>query len=206
MNKLKCLVLTCLLCLSGVFACNNVSAVSYELVDMKQVGFGNIDIPTNISNDEFKTKAIYFAVKDEAKRMKKIKINYTGNGSADDCYVCGYIEGYELKASWCEPFAGATNKVVWSSSQEWKDDKGKEQTMTTTRYESEAYGVPAGYTFNAYVDATLNLVSSKTGEVLVSYTASERNDKEIDAFRKIVEDFYKRVNKEIKESKKLFKN
>ncbi len=207
MSKYKQLILVGALVTSGIITCNILEAASVELVDMKQVGFGNIVVPDNICNDEVKIKSIYFKVKEESGRLKKVAIDYTGKQQqSNDCIVVGNIDRYELVSSWGEPFAGTTEKVAWSKEHKWKNDKGKEKTMTITRYVSEPYGKPGGYYFNAYVDATLQLVSVKTGEVLVSYSGFESAKTEMKAFEEIVEKFYKKVNKSIKESRKIYKD
>ena len=206
MCKYKQFVLAVALMGLGLTACNSLEAASIELVNMKQVGFGNIEVPDNICNDEIKIKSIYFKVKEESDRMKKVKIDYAGkNKDLNDCIVTGRIGKYELVASWREPYADTKEKEVWSKERKWKNDKGKEKTMTITRYTHEPYGVPGGYNYTAHVSATLNLVSTKTGEVLASYSGYETAKTEMKAFEEIVEEFYKKVNKSVKESIKMYK-
>lgn len=206
MCKYKQFVLAVALMGLGLTACDSLEAASIELVNMKQVGFGNIEVPDNICNDEIKIKSIYFKVKEESDRMKKVKIDYAGkNKDLNDCIVTGRIGKYELIASWREPYADTKEKEVWSKERKWKNDKGKEKTMTITRYTHEPYGVPGGYNYTAHVSATLNLVSTKTGEVLASYSGYETAKTEMKAFEEIVEEFYKKVNKSVKESIKMYK-
>lgn len=206
MCKYKQFVLAVALMGLGLTACDSLEAASIELVNMKQVGFGNIEVPVNICNDEIKIKSIYFKVKEESDRMKKVKIDYAGkNKDLNDCIVTGRIGKYELVASWREPYADTKEKEVWSKERKWKNDKGKEKTMTITRYTHEPYGVPGGYNYTAHVSATLNLVSTKTGEVLASYSGYETAKTEMKAFEEIVEEFYKKVNKSVKESIKMYK-
>ena len=206
MFKYKALVLAGLIAGLGITACNYVEAASPELVNMKQVGFGNIEVPYNICNDEIKIKSIYFKVKEESDRIKKVKIDYQGKAKQlNDCIVTGWISKYELVSTWREPYADTKEKEVWSKERKWKNDKGKEKTMTITRYTHEPYGVPGRYDYTAQVSATLNLVSAKTGEVLTSYSGYETAKTEMKAFEEIVEEFYKKVNKSVKESKKMHK-
>ena len=206
MCKYKQFVLAVALMGLGLTACDSLEAASIELVNMKQVGFGNIEVPDNICNDEIKIKSIYFKVKEESDRMKKVKIDYAGKyKDLNDCIVTGRIGKYELIASWREPYADTKEKEVWSKERKWKNDKGKEKTMTITRYTHEPYGVPGGYNYTAHVSATLNLVSTKTGEVLASYSGYETAKTEMKAFEEIVEEFYKKVNKSVKESIKMYK-
>lgn len=206
MCKYKQFVLFVALMGLGLTACNSLEAASIELVNMKQVGFGNIEVPDNICNDEIKIKSIYFKVKEESDHIKKVVIDYTGkNKQSNDCIVTGWISKYKLVSTWHEPYADTKEKEVWSKERKWKNDKGKEKTMTITRYTHEPYGVPGGYNFNAHVSATLNLVSAKTGEVLVSFNGYETAKTEMKAFEEIVEEFYKKVNKSVKESKKMNK-
>ena len=183
--------------------CCCADASSVELMNLKQVGFGKIEVPNNICNDEIKIKAIYFKVKEEASRIKKVALDYNGKQrQMNDCIVTGHIGKYELIATWREPYADTKEKEVWSKERKWKNDKGKEKTMKITRYTHEPYGVPGGYNYTAHVSATLDLVSVKTGDVLVSYSGYETAKTEMEAFEELVEEFYKKVNKSMKESTK----
>lgn len=206
MNKLRRLVFVIAIGFMGVATCNYADAASPLLVTMKQVGFSHIEVPDNICNDEVRIKSIYFKVKEEARRIKKVNIDYTGkNKDLDDCFVDGYINKYEIVPTWLEPTATSVKKEEWKKEYKWNDDKGKEHTATRTRYTSEPLGVPGRYVFTAHVQATLNLVSSKTGQILVSYTAYDTDKSEMKAFERIVKEFYKKINKSVKESKKMYK-
>lgn len=168
---------------------------------IKQIGFGNISMPANISNDEFVIKALYFAVKSEAqKKLKKYKVDYDGtNAAANDAVVMGIVESYELKQRWRDPSISTHSDIAWTKTRKWYDSKNKEHTETITRYEEKPSGSPGGYYFRAYCRATLNLVDAKSGAILVQYRAEGNDDKEIDIFYSIVRSFYKKVNKELKQ-------
>ena len=181
-------------------------AVSPQLARAEHLGFGHITMPDNIAGDEFAVKALYFTLKEEAKKVKGLTINYDGKSKAsDDVRIEAYIEKYVLNATWNEPGAETTDRAVWEQERKWYDSKGKEHKMTIKQYESEIYDYPGRYSFLAIVRGTLNLVDAKTGAVLVQYSGSEYNDKEIDAYTDLVKKFYKQVNKEIKDSKKQYK-
>jgi hypothetical protein len=189
-----------------VFAACTGEAASYTLANAKQLGFGHIRMPDNIAGDEYIVKPLYFTLKKGARRLKDIGVDYAGkNTEKNDLLVEVYIDKYSLDSYWREPTAVAVDKQVWSESRKWKDDKGKEQTMTTTRYESEIRDCPGGYGFIAHVNCVINLVDARTGEILLQEYGNESNDKEIDAYSDIVKSFYKKVNKELKESRKLTK-
>ncbi len=180
-------------------------AVSPQLAQAEQLGFGHIAMPDNIAVDEFAVKALYFTLKEEAKKIKGLAINYDGEKKTpDDVRIEAFIEKYFLEATWFEPRADARDRVVWEDEQKWKDGKGKEHKMTTKYYESEIYDHLGQYSFLAIVRGTFNLVDVKSGAVLVQYSGSEYNDKEIDAYTSLVKKFYKQVNKEIKDSKKQY--
>lgn len=187
----------------GVF---NVSyAASAELANAKQLGFGHIYMPDNISNDEFVVKSLYFTLKEEAKKIKNITINYNNSiKTPDDLIIEVHIDKYALNASWFEPYADTIERVVWEKEQKWKDSKGKEHTMHVKHYQSEIYDRPGGYHFSGSVGATINLLEAKTGKILFQYKDYKIDDKEIDAYTSIVKKFYSQVNKAVKESKKAY--
>lgn len=186
-------------------ASNVTYAASAELVNAKQLGFGHIYMPDNISNDEFVVKSLYFTLKEESKKLKNITINYDNSiKTPDDLMIEVHIDKYALSASWFEPYADTMEKVVWEKEQKWKDSKGKEHTMHIKHYESEIYDRPGGYHFSASVGATINLLDAKTGKTLFQYENYKIDDKEIDAYTAIVKNFYSKLNKEIKESKKMY--
>lgn len=206
MKMIKVMILSLLIGGLSLGMTQGVQAAALQLVQAKQLGFGHITMPDNISGDEFVVKALYFTLKEEADKIKGININYDGKSTLpDDLLIEAYIDRYELRFTWCEPSAGTTDKVVWQEDKKWKDSKGKEHTMTISQYESEIYNSPGQYVFSANVRGTINLLDAKTGAILVQYYGSEDNDKEIDAYTSLVKKFYKQVNKEIKESKKAYK-
>lgn len=186
-------------------ALNVTYAASAELANAKQLGFGHIYMPDNISGDEFVVKSLYFTLKEESKKLKNITINYDNSiKTPDDLIIEVHIDKYALSASWHEPYADTIDSLVWEKEQKWKDSKGKEHTMHIKHYQSEIYDRPGGYLFSASVDATINLLDAKTGKTLFQYENYKFDDKEIDAYTAIVKNFYSKLNKEIKESKKMY--
>ena len=190
-----------LLVLTFIITALPVSAAAASLDTLKTIGFDHITLPDNIANDEFMVKAIYFATKEEARRIKNVKLDYDDR-LPRDAYVKGYIEYYSLDAKWREPHANTTNKELSSREYKYTDNKGKEHKATIKDMTTVPVDVPGGYEFTAYVTATLQLVDAKTEQVLVEYHKTESNDKTMDAYREILKGFYKMVNKDIKEIKK----
>lgn len=171
-----------------------------------QLGFGHISMQDDISNDEFVVKALYFTLKKEAKRLKNIDVNYGGNSNKPDDFVINvYINKYALNSYWVDPSATTDSLMVWSNSSKWYDEKNKEHTMTTTRYTTVVNDNPGHYNFNADAAVSICLMDAATGEVIVQHDGSERNDKEIDSYTNIVKEFYKKLNKALKEMNKAMK-
>ncbi|MBQ9698664.1 MAG: hypothetical protein IJV46_08995 [Acidaminococcaceae bacterium] len=181
----------------------SVSEAATGFGDIKQIGFGNIAVPAYVSNDEFIIKSLYFAVKDEAKKLKNIKLDYTGDSKEkDDGIIEIVLNQYELKPYWFEPTVTTTDKVVESRTYEWTDKNGKKKTATVEKHRSEPVGKPGGYGFSAYVSAIIYLKDVKTGDYLLLYEDNTKNDREIDGFRSILRGFYKELNGKIKQGKK----
>lgn len=188
-----------------LFAGMAAEAVSPELARVKQIGFKDIQLPDNISNDEVAVKSIWFATKLEARKLKDVAIDYgSKNPDKDDCVVVIRIGEYKLDRSWKEPYAYGSDKIIETRKYKWKDNKGKEQEASIEHHREEPVGHPGGYYFTAKVAAFYGLYSPKTNQFLVEHTARGIDDKEIDEFRKQLKEFYKKVNKEIKESKKTY--
>ncbi len=195
----------CLVITVSCFFQRPAEALPTTLVNMKQIGFKEIDVPDNIANDEFVTKSLYFTLKEGASKLKGLKVNYSGKvGTPDDCYVTATVEQYVLDKRWREPDVYLSNEIVSRREQKYRDKDGNEKTMTITDYSTKVSDIPGGYVFTAKVTATVRLIDAKTGEVLVLYNGVEYNDKQSDAFHKIVKDFYKKVEKEAKRAKKVF--
>lgn len=189
------------LCLCIAIPTQQTKAASPTLNSVSTMGFEHIDVPANISNDEFVIKALYFAMKEEASKVKEIKVSYKHN-DAEDCYVTGVLTYYDWNAHWHNPSAYGSTYTEWSQEYKWTDDKGKERKRTVSRKNTEIKDDYAYYSFQGVVKGTFYLVKYGTDEVLVEYTDTKVNDKPIDAYRALLKGFYKQVGKELKESRK----
>lgn len=66
------------------------------------LGFRNLELPWNASQDEFAIKTIYYAYKDEAgDDLRRVKVDYAPNGGR--YYVTGAITDYARGETWCPP-------------------------------------------------------------------------------------------------------
>lgn len=70
--------------------------------------------------------------------------------------------------------------------------------MYTRKYKDTIVDHYAYWSFTWNVRATFYLVNAKTGQVVVSESGTEFDDKPIDAYRKILRSFYGEVNKHFK--------
>lgn len=201
-NKLMCFTVSMAL----FFACVGNTFTAKAAGNEIQLGFGHISMPDDIADDEFVVKALYFTLKKEAKRLKNINVNYDGNSNKPDDFVVNvYINKYALNSYWVDPSATTDSLAVWSNSSKWYDEKNKEHTMKTTRYTTVVNDNPGHYDFNADAVVSICLMDAATGEVIVQYDGSESNDKEIDSYTNIVKEFYKKLNKALKEMSKAMK-
>ena len=164
------------------------------------LGFGNINFPSEIGGDEYILKGAYFGMKFEA--LDKLKgvnvITDATNDKALNYIVKGKVNWWNLKSMWNPPSASTSPKVVKVTETKWKDDKGKEHTMTTTDYVEEIYDHFAHWSFWWSVGADFQLINAKTGQTVISVEGAETNDKPMDAYRKILRNFYEQVNKHFK--------
>ncbi|MBR2214448.1 MAG: hypothetical protein IJ849_01660 [Selenomonadaceae bacterium] len=161
-----------------------------------RIGFKGIQVPSNVGNDEYLIKSVYFTMKNFALKHTKASINY---GDADDkpprYEVQGVINRYTLDREWVPPHASTYDAVVSSKERKWYDKDGNEHTMTTTQYESKITDHHGFWKYTATVQGTFNLVDAKSGKVVVSHSATETDDKCADAYRHLMKDFYVKVKK-----------
>lgn len=187
MKKISLLLIT--LCLCALALVEPAKAATPAAT----MGFGNIEVPANIANDEFAIKALYFAMKDEARKVKGVKVNYKG-GTNESYYVKGVLTYYSWYHYWNQPHASTISKEVWSEDHKWKDDKGKERTRTVSKMTTEVYDVFGSFTFKGAVKGTFYLIKSGDDQVIAEYSGDFDNDKPIDAYRALLKKFYKEVN------------
>lgn len=157
------------------------------------LGFKHIEVPNNIANDEFVIKAIYFAMKEEAGKVEKLKVNYK-NTDNEDYYVEGMLTHYNVDMTWEPAHVITTSETESSEKYKWTDDKGKERTRTVSKEHTKVIDVPARYKFKAVVTGTFYLVKARTGQAVVEYSETFTDDKPIDAYHKFLKGFYKKVN------------
>ena len=195
------LIIMFLAALIGIFCVNCENASASGLSDIKQIGFRHIELPYNVRNEEVTIKSLYFTLKEEAEELDKVTLNYDPTQTeGDDAHIVVYLRQYELTPYWNAPHVKMHSKELWSDEYEWTDEKGKKRKRTVTRYETEPYGVAGKYTYTAHVTADFTLVSAKTGEILFVHSASASDDKEMDAYKELVKEFYKKLNKKMKKS------
>lgn len=112
------------------------------------LGFRNLELPWNASQDEFAIKTIYYAYKDEAgDDLRRVKVDYAPNGGR--YYVTGAITDYARVETWCPPSASTSAVKDREEEFKWYDDKGTEHKGKRVYYKtqvSDSYGllVPRG--------------------------------------------------------------
>ena len=167
------------------------------------IGFKNITVPPNVGNDEYYLKSAFFAMKDEAfKRLKNISIKYDAN-EADSAtyYITGGITSCKLNAYWHEPSITISNSLIRTEESTWTDEYGKSHKQRTSYYTQTINDHLAGWTFSWGVSANLSLVDARTGQVVISRSYSDSDDKLMDCYRHVFKNFYGDVNKFLKRNK-----
>lgn len=164
------------------------------------IGFGNINLPPDVGNDEYSLKGAYFGMKFEAlEKLKGVNVIVDNNSGRNiDYCVTGRVDVWKLIPKWNLPYVTISDKLISTEKQKWKDSKGKEHTMYTRKYRQEIDDHLARWTFTWNVRATFYLVNAKTGQVVASESGTEFDDKPMDAYRKILRNFYGEVNKYFK--------
>ena len=164
------------------------------------IGFGNLNLPSSVSSNEYYLKGAYFGMKIEAlEKLKGVNVITDSASERDlDYYVQGNVERFDMTSTWVLPSVTTSAKLISTEETKWKDSKGKEHKMKTKKYKDEITDHYAHWTFSWNVRATFNLVNAKTGQVVVSESGTDFNDKPMDAYRKILRNFYGEVNKYFK--------
>lgn len=166
------------------------------------VGFGDISAPT-LAGDEERTRALMFAIRDEAKRLDGVKIEYGAGTKTPRYLIGGNVQHCELRPTWVDPYVTVSDDLVSSTESKWYDNKGKEHKMYTKKYTQSIHDHFGHYTYTAIVAADIHLIDALRHTTVLSHRGYDADDKEIDACRHIMRDFYKKANKYLKENGKV---
>ncbi len=194
MKKVVCLFL--LACLGMILNCS-----FSEAAPKKSLAFRNdIEGLEKLNLDDAAIKAIFFALKNGAYKVKNIDVDYSGKKGNADYRVEMFLRNYRCVPVWIEPRVATEDEVVESREYNYVDANNVTHTVKVRTYETSIKDRPGHWVFRAYVDASLYLYDVMGGkhELVVEYTNKEIDDKEIDAFQHIVKDFYKKVKKTLK--------
>ncbi len=165
------------------------------------IGFQGIDVPDNVAEDDYLLKSVYFTMKSYARKYTKANILYdNSSGKSPKYYVRGSIDEYSFDRRWIEPYITPHTETVSSKEFKWNDN-GKIRTGTIKKYKtavSDSDKHHGEWEYTATVSATFDLVDARTGNVVVRYSATEKDDKCADAYRHLMEDFYRKVNEHLK--------
>ena len=159
----------------------------------KTIGFKGIDLPSHVGGDEYSLKSAYFSMKDLAFKFTDVEVDYSDNGSAK-YFVQGSVNRYSLDRKWIEPYVTLSNKLLSEEESDWYDGKGNKHVKKIKKYTTEIVDHHGYWKYTATVSGTFNLIDSN-GKVLISHSSTETDDKVADAYRHLLKDFYKQVNK-----------
>ena len=159
----------------------------------KTIGFKGINLPSNVGDDEYSLKSAYFSMKDLAFKYTNLDIDYNGSGNAS-YFVQGTVNRYYLDRQWIEPKVTLNNKLLSEEKSDWYDNKGNKHTKKIKKYVTEIVDHHGYWKYTATISGTFNLLD-KNGKVILTHSATETDDKEADAYRHLLKDFYVKVNK-----------
>ena len=162
------------------------------------IGFKNINLPSNVGSDEFALKGAYFSMKIEAlDRLKDFNvITDPSSGDTLNYYVTGNVNDWRMISTWVPPKVTTYSSLIETKKQKWTDSKGKEHEMKIKKYEEKITDHYAYWDIKWHVNANFQLVNANTGQVVVSESGSETDDKVMDSYRHILASFYNKVNKQ----------
>ena len=165
------------------------------------INLSELQMPESMSADRFLSSAAKFAYLHEGEhRLKKFTISEDKDPSAK-YEIVGRVANSSYDFKWYDPYVTTSDKIVHTDSYKWKDSEDKEHTETRDYYETEISDHYGGWGALAHVSASFRLLDAKTGRVLVEYSDSKSDDKEIDAFHHILKKFYEKANKYLKDAK-----
>ena len=159
----------------------------------KTIGFKGINLPSNVGSDEYSLKSAYFSMKDLAFKFTEVDIDYDGTGKAK-YFVQGNINRYTLDRQWIEPYVTLNNKLLSEDEHDWYDSEGKKHIKKIKKYTTEIVDHHGYWKYTATVGGTFNLIDAN-GRVILTHSSVETDDKVADAYRHLLKDFYKNVNK-----------
>lgn len=162
-----------------------------------KVRIGNLVLPANVNNDDYKLKSCWYIFKTHLLRMKNMKLVEGDEASQARYYVDGNVSRYDFTPKWREPYAESITMLQWTKEQKWTDTDGNEHTMKIRRYEPSIIHHHGKYLFNnaSRVVASLTMYDTKTGKAIISKSYDEIDDKEVDCMTHIMEDFCKEAEK-----------
>lgn len=100
-----------------------------------------------------------------------------------DYYVTGNVDVWKLISKWNLPRVTTSSDLISTETTKWTDSKGKEHKMYTRKYKDTIVDHYAYWSFTWNVRATFYLVNAKTGQVVVSESGTEFDDKPMDAYQ-----------------------
>ena len=167
-----------------------------------KIGFGELKAPASFWKDVARFRSFLFVAIDEETRLKNAILDSNDN-VAKDYIITGTILNYEMKPEWIPPHTTVVNNCVSSKTNSWRDSKGRMQQTITKQYRQSVEDHHGYYTYTGIVSVDLQLVDVRTGKVVVSYQGEKTSEKEIDACRQVIRNFYKKINKYLKENGKM---
>ena len=165
---------------------------------------GNLALPEEKLNDfnDFDAKTVAYAYRDEARE----DLRHTSFVSASQKDLAHYeIQGtltdYTAGESWCPPSVSAEPEEVWSDYFTWRDRDGHAHVGRRAHYETRITPFSGRYAFWYHTAASLSLVDSRTGKVILTRQVEARDDERYaNALRKMFRSFYKEANKFLAEA------
>ena len=157
----------------------------------KTLGFKEINLPGNIGGDEYSLKSAYFLMKDLAFKYTDLTVNYDNTNAK--YFVRGNIDYYSLDRSWVEPYVTTLEIMQSEEKSDWYDSDGNKHTKKVQKYKTQITDHHGYWNYKATVKGTFYLVDDQ-GNVLLTHSGTQTDDKVADAYRHLLKDFYGKVN------------
>ena len=137
---------------------------------------------------------VFYLERDNLKNVSFIDSNA-------DYEIQGEIRNSSLDFQWIPPNATTSDELIRTDEFPWEDRNGKEHKEKRKYYRTKIEDHFGYWSAKANVSVVFNLVDLNSGRTVVQYSQTKSDDKQIDALHHLVEDFYKKVNKYLKDAK-----
>lgn len=165
----------------------------------QQIAVQDVALDDANAGDDFLADALtYELVRIGEDKLDKLSYCPSDDTLAPDAYLIAEVKRYEKNRYWMEP-SSASVEQRYTHTESYRDREGNERSRYITRIETEVVDSPPYYAYRSFVHVKLSVIGSGYDRPAIVYEAIDDGNKStIDIYRDIVEDFYKKWEKEMK--------